>query len=182
MADPLSLGVMAAVGIGGTIAGGLIGGKGAEESGQAQANAYAYKAGVALINKQVADQNAAWATQAGGVQAEEQGLKSGQQIAQEKVIQSGSGLDVNTGSTAAVRRSMTDAAKFDQNIISWDAAKTSYGYEIQGVTDTAESNLDVMAGQQAKIVGDIGQTTSFINAGTSVASKWAQGKNIGMFG
>ena len=48
MADPVSIG--ASMGL--TAIGGLISGMGAKEAGDAQASAYRYKAGVALINKQ----------------------------------------------------------------------------------------------------------------------------------
>jgi hypothetical protein len=180
VADPIS--IAAAVGIAGTAVGGIVGGFGAGESGQAQANAYRYKAGVALLNKQVNEQNAAWAIQSGGAQAEVAGLKAGQQIGSTKVIQSGSGLDVNSGSNEAVRESQTSAAQYDQSVIQWDADKTGYGYQIKAVSDVAETQLDQMASEQAKTAGDIGEITSFINAGSSVASKWAQGKQSGMFG
>jgi len=43
----------------------IIVGIGAEKTGQANAAAYRYKAGVALLNKQINEQNASWATQAG---------------------------------------------------------------------------------------------------------------------
>jgi hypothetical protein len=181
MVDPVSLGVMAAVGMAGTAAGGLIGGLGAKESGDAAAGASTYKAGVALLNKQVADQNAAWALQAGDTQAEVKGLQEGQKIGMEKVVQSASGLDVNTGTAAKVREDMGTAALFDQNVIRWDSSKTAYGYEVKAASDTAESRLDLMAADQYRTAGDIGELTSFINAGSSVASKWSQGKMAGLF-
>lgn len=179
MVDPVTLGVAA---IGSTIAGGVVGGLGAQESGQAQAAAYNYKAGVALINQQVNKQNAAWATQAGGTQAMEKGLQARQQIGQQKVVQAASGFDVNTGTGEKVREDMSSVSTFDQNVIRWDAAKTAYGYEVKATTDTAESNLDVLAAEQAKEAGTIGEITSFVNAGSSVSGKWLQGKSTGMFG
>jgi hypothetical protein len=161
--------------------GGIVGGLGAQEAGQANAAAYQYKAGVAMLNKQINDQNANWALQSGGIQGEEQGLKSGQEIAQTKVAQSGSGLDVNSGSEAAVRKTQTDVAQFDQNVIQWNSAKTAYGYETKAATDVAEANLDTMASTQSKEAGNINMLTSFLNAGGSVASKWMQGSQAGMF-
>jgi hypothetical protein len=178
MVDPVTLGATA---IAGTIAGGIVSGMGAQEAGQAQANAYNYKAGVALINKQVNEQNASWAIQSGETQAMEKGLKDRAKIAQEKVVQSGSGFDVNTGTASRVRDDMSSASAFDQNVIRWDAAKTAYGYEIKATTDQAESNLDKMAAQQSEEAGEIGMISSYINAGTSVASKWYQGKATGVF-
>lgn len=179
MADPITMAAGASMAM--TAAGGIVGGLGANEAGEAQANAYRYKAGVALLNKQINEQNASWATQAGGIQAQESGMKSAQQIGETKVLQSGSNLDVNSGSPAAVRKTQTDVAQFDQGVIRWDAAKTSWGYESKAAGDLAESNLDQMAATQSEKAGQISMVTSFLNAGGSVAGKWMQGKTAGAF-
>src|SRR6266436_1474395 len=121
MADPISavaIGSMAA-----TAAGAAISGIGSLTSGKANAAAYRYKAGVALLNKQINEQNASWATQAGGAKAEVEGLKSKQQIGETKVVQRASGFDVNTGSNKLVRDTQPAVAEYDQNVIRWDAAK-----------------------------------------------------------
>lgn len=174
MADPLT-----AVAIGGTIAGGIVGGIGAEQSAGAQAAASQYKAGVALLNAQINKQNAAWAESAGETQAEISGMKSGQQIAETKVQQAASGLDVNTGTVAQVRSDQTNIAEFEQNTIRWNAAKEAYGYETKAAMDVGEAGLDQVAADDEKEAGQIGMISSFINAGTSVASKWSQGKQTG---
>lgn len=179
MADPVTLSASAA--LVGTVAGGVIGGIGAEQSAGAQAAAYRYKAGVALLNSQINKQNAAWAREAGDTQAEIAGLKSGQQIAETKVQQAASGLDVNTGTTAQVRADQTSISEFDQNTIRWNAAKEAYGYETKATMDVAEAGLDRVAADNAEEAGTIGMISSFINAGTSVASKWSQGKQQGVF-
>jgi 3D (Asp-Asp-Asp) domain-containing protein len=178
MVDPGTMAVTAMVG---TAVGGLISGVGAKESADANAKAYQYKAGVAQINKQVNEQNASWAIQAGDTQAEEKGLKSRQEIGQEKVVQAASGFDVNTGTGARVRDDMSQVSAFDQNVIRWDASKTAYGYEVKAATDTAEAGMDQFAAQQSQEAGTIAEIGSFINAGTSVASKWSQGKTAGTF-
>lgn len=178
MVDPGTMAVTAMVG---TAIGGAVGGLGAKESADAAAGAARYKAGVALINKQVSEQNASWALQAGEAQAEGKGLQARQQIAQEKVVQSGSGFDVNSGTGEKVRSDMSTVAAYDQNVIKWDASKTAYGYEVKAATDTAEANLDQMTAQQDETAGTISEIGSFINAGSSVASKWSQGSKQGMF-
>src|SRR6266436_5591241 len=99
MADPVTLGITAAVGSG---IGGVVQGIGAKFSGDAQAAAYRYKAGVALLNKQISEQNASWALESGDIKSEEAGLKAGQEIGQTKAVQAASGFDVNTGSNQIV--------------------------------------------------------------------------------
>lgn len=179
MVDPIS--ATAAISIGASAAGAGISGIGAMTSGEANAGAYRYKAGVALLNKQINEQNAQWATQAGGIHAMESGLKSRQDIAKTKVIQSGSGFDVNTGSNKAVRDTQSDVARFDQNVISWDASKTSFGYLSKAATDQAEANLDQMAAEQSEKAGLLGMIGSFISGAGNVSGKWMQGKSAGAF-
>jgi len=180
MADPITL--MAVGSMAATAGGSIISGIGAEKTGQANAAAYRYKAGVAMLNKQINEQNAAWATQAGDVKAGVEGMKSRQQIGETKVIQSGSDFDVNSGSNAAVRESQTAVADFDQNVIRWDAAKAAYGYETKATTDIAEANLDRMAADQSEEAGFLGMMGSFISGAGNVAGKWMQGKSAGAFG
>ncbi len=180
MADPITLmavGTMAA-----TAGGAIVGGIGAEKSGQANAATYRYKAGVALLNKQINEQNASWATQAGGAKAEVEGLKSKQQIGETKVVQSASGFDVNSGNNEKVRETQTDVAKYDQNVIRWDAAKAAYGYETKSTTDVAESHLDQMAASQSEEAGFLGMMGSFISGAGNVAGKWMEGSKVGAFG
>ncbi len=174
--DPVSLGISMAA----TAAGGIISGIGQADSANAQASAYRYKSGVALLNKQINEQNANWATQAGDIQAEESGMKSRQDIGETKVVQAASGFDVNSGTNEKVREDQSTIAQFNQNVIRWDAAKTSYGYETKAVMDTAESNLDQMAATDVEKAGKIEMFGSFLNAAGSVGSKWMQGKSIGM--
>lgn len=180
MADPIS---MVAVGsMAASAAGGIVSGLGAEQSAEANAQAYRYKAGVAQLNKQINKQNAAWALQSGDIQAMESGMKAGQQIAETKVIQAASNLDVNSGSAAAVRDTQTTVAAFDQNVIRWDASKTAYGYETKAVTDEAETNLDKMAASQSEEAGKYAMWSSFLGGASSVSSKWMQGSQAGAFG
>lgn len=179
MVDPVTLGTVALVG---SVAGGVVGGIGASEAAGAQAASSQYKAGVALLNKQINQQNAAWAMQAGETQAEISGIKSGQQIAETKVQQAASGLDVNTGTVAQVRADQTTISAFEQNTIRWNAAKEAYGYETKAAMNQGESGLDQAAAQDEKTAGEFAMASSFINAGTSVASKWSQAMKTGAFG
>ena len=180
MADPIT--IMAVGSMAATAGGAIISGIGAEKTGQANAAAYRYKAGVALLNKQINEQNASWATQAGGAKAQVEGLKSREAIASTKVVQSASGFDVNTGSNKLVRDTQTDVAQYDQNVIQWDAAKAAYGYEVKATTDVAEASLDKMAASQSEEAGELGMWGSFISGAGNVAGKWMQGKSAGAFG
>lgn len=180
MADPIT--ISAGVAMAGTAAGGIVSGIGSAASGAAAAAASTYKAGVAMLNKQINDQNAQFATEEGQILSEERGLQGSQEVANTEVTQAASGFDVNSGTTVAVRQSQQWATQFDQSVIEWDAAKTAWGYEAKGATDVAEASLDTMAASSEKTAGILGEIGSFINAGTSVASKWYQGTSSGAFG
>lgn len=179
MADPVTLG---GIGMAAGAAGGIVGGIGSLISGNAQAAASTYKAGIATLNSQINKTNANWALESGDVKGMESGLEAGQKIAQTKTVQSASGFDVTTGTNQIVRDTQTKAAQFDQNVIAWDASKTAWGFEAKAATDTAQANLDTMAAGTEKTAGQIGAVSSFLGAATSVASKWTQGNSIGMFG
>lgn len=172
---------MGGVGIAGAALGGLVGAFGSIQSGNAAAAASTYKAGVAQLNKQINLTNANWALESGDVKGMEAGLEAGQKISETKAVQSASGFDVTTGTNQAVRDTQTKAAQFDQNVISWDASKTAWGFESKAETDTAEANLDTMAASTQKTAGEIGAVSSFLGGATSVAAKWTQGNSIGMF-
>lgn len=165
----------------GAAVGAGVGAFGAMTSANASSAMYNYKAGIAQMNQQIAQQNAAWATNAGGIKASEEGLKDAQEIAQTKTNQAASGIDVTTGSHAAVTTDQTDVAKYNQGIIRADAAHTAYGYETQAAGDTAEARLDTASATNAQTAGWIGVASSIIGGVSSVSSKWSQGNSIGMF-
>lgn len=178
MADPIT--ASAAISMGATAGGGILGAFGAEQQGAAQAQMYQYKAGVALLNKQIDTQNASWAKEAGDTQSEIAGLRGGQQIASTKVSQAAGGADVNSGTNVQVRADQGAATQFDQNIIRWNAAKTEYSYNAKATMDQAEANLDIASADNAKSAADISALGSILGATSSVASKWSQGKTIGI--
>lgn len=180
MADPVTL--MAGAGLVGTAVGGVLGGAGASLQGSAQAAASTYKAGVAQLNSQIAKQNANWALESGDVQASEAGMKSAQQIADTKISQAASNLDVNSGTAQAVRDTQSTVSAYDQNVIRFDSAKTAYGYESKAAMDTGEAALDISAAGTEEEAGQLGMVSSYINAGSSVASKWLQANKAGVPG
>src|SRR5258708_865153 len=177
MASPVG---MASMGL--QAVGGIVSGIGAMQSADASANAYRYKAQVAQFNKQISEQNARWALDAGETSATESGLKSRQDIANTKVVQAASGFEVGGGTNEAVRDTQQEVAAFDQNVIRWDAKKTAYGYDVKAQTDQAEASIDLASADNAEKAGKFAMISSFLGAGSSVASKWSQGQTIGMWG
>lgn len=178
MADPATMGAMA---IGSSVIGGALGVAGAKFSADASSDSFNFKAGIAKLNADINKQNASWAINSGAIKAENYGLKAGQEIADTKVTQAASGLDVNSGSKEAVRDSQQEVAKYDQGMIRADAAHIAHGYELKAAADTAEASMDTAAASNAQKAGKLNMLSSIIGASSSVASKWTQGNTIGMW-
>lgn len=178
MADPFTLAV---IGIGMSAASGGVGAFGAIQGGKAQKAMYEYQAGVAQINKQIAEQNARYETAAGEIQAQNSGMKSRFELGRIKSAQSASNLDINTGSAADVRSGIQDVAKYDQALIRSNAARKRYGYEVQGTQQEAQANLYGMAGKQSETAGYISAVSSLLGGGTQVADKWMKASQLGIF-
>lgn len=171
-----------AVGLGATVAGGLLSAFGAQQSGTAQQSMYNYRAQVSRINAQIDRQNAEWARTKGETEATQYGMKAAQQRGQIKVAQAASGLDVNTGSNRDVQQSQAKIKDMDLATIRDNAAKIAYDYDSKAVMDENQASLDVMAGDYAKKAGDLKALSSIIGTVSGVSSKWQQGSQTGLWG
>lgn len=179
MADPATLGTIA---IAGSAASAGIGAFGSLFGGQAKANQYNYQAGIADLNAQVAKQNKDYALATGEVEAQESGMKTRFTIGAEKAGQGASGLDVNSGSPAAVRESQQEIGTYDESLIRSNAARKAYGFDVEAMQDTAQGQLYRTAADTSKTTGEIGAISSILGGVASVSSKWLQGSSVGMFG
>ena len=169
------------IGIGASLAGGILGAQGAEKSGAAQQQMYNYQARVAQINSQIDLQNADYARNQGEISAMQFGMKAREQQGQIITAQAASNLDINSGSNLDVQRSQRDLAQRDITQIRSNAAKTAYDFDVKSTMDLNQSTLDVMAGANAKTAGDIQAMSSILGTVGSVSSKWMQGSQSGMF-
>jgi hypothetical protein len=181
MADPVSM-TVAAVSMGATAAGGVTSAIGSAMSGQAQGNMYAYQQSVALMNKQIADQNESYALASGEVEAQQSGMRTRAEIGQTKATQGASNLDVNTGSNLRVREGEAEIGAENQALIRSNAARTAYGFAVEGAQDTAQGQVYGMAGANAIEAGQIGAFTSLLGGAAGVSDKWFQARQSGLFG
>jgi len=178
----MSAPIMGAVGIGSSLLGGLFGAAGAEQSAAASSKSYAYQAGLAALNARIAEQNSNYAIETGELQAAKYGLGAKAQAGQVRAGLAASGLDVNTGSAKEVQTSQHTVSMMDMDTIRRNAAKTAYDYRVEGMKDTLQMGMYDQAAQNAKAAGGINALSSLIGAAGSVASKWSQAKQSGMFG
>ena len=180
MADPFT--IAAGVTMAATVAGGAVQAYGAAAKGSADQAMYNYQAGVAQLNEKIAKQNADYTREAGGTAAFQSGLRTGQIVGQQKVAQSASGIDVNTGSAAKVRADTLQLGQQDQATIRTNYAKKAYGYEVEAATKQAEAGADLVAGSEAKKASNINVASSILGTVASVSSKWMQASSAGAGG
>lgn len=170
-----------AVGLGATLAGGMLSAAGNMQQGAAEQQMYNYRAQVARINADIDRQNAAWSRTKGEVEATQYGMKAAQQRGAIQVAQAASGLDVNSGSNKDVQNSQEKIKNMDLSTIRSNAAKVAYDYETKATMDENQASLDVMAGQNAKTAGNIKAFSSILGTVGTVSSKWQQGSSTGLW-
>jgi hypothetical protein len=162
------------------VASGGIGAMGASATADANAASYNYKAQIASNNAIIAKRNAGAATEAGGVQAQNNDLKTKNMTATQLVTQAANGLDVGSGTNVNVRDSAVALGYLDTLTILNNAAKNSAGFKAQGMNFEAEAGLDKASAENAKTAGEFSIATSLLGAAGSVSDKWIGYKTKGV--
>lgn len=179
MADPITLGTigtLATAGGAGTSAfGALMGGK-------SQSQAYQYQAGVANLNQQIALQNRDYTLAVGDTEASRYGMQARQRMGAIRAGEGASGIDIGSGSKAAVQDSQQLVAGLDLTTIRNNTARKAYGFDVQASEDAAQSGLYSKAASDAETSGIIKAAGSLVSGTASVADKWLQGNSTGLFG
>lgn len=172
---------LGAVGLGTSLAGGIMQAFGAKRQGEANAQMYAYQAQIAKYNAQIDKQNADYARNVGEQQATNQGLKQRQVEGQILTSQAASGIDVRSGSAVDVRQSARKVGQMDLATIRSNAAKTAYDYEVKATNDLNQAGLYDAASSNARSAGNMNMLASLISTAGSVSSKWQAGAQSGLW-
>jgi len=158
----------------GAIAGAGISAYGQYSSMEAQSSNAAYQAQVAANNAKQAMLNAGMETQAGEIEAANQGLKTRGAVGMTKARQASSGIDVNTGSAPKVRAAESELGMLDALTIRSNAAKKAYGYEVAATSDTAESGLLTQESKQASDAAPVAALGTFLSGASSAGGSYAK--------
>jgi hypothetical protein len=180
MADPAT--IMAGVGLGTSVLGGLSAASGARAAGSSANQMGMFQAGVAQMNARIARQNAEYADYAGEKEAHSYGMGAAQQMGKIKAGQGASGLDVGSGSAKDVQTSQSIVTSMDLAQIRENAAKAAYAYRTQASGFDMEAVGARVGGQNAMAASRINAQTSIIASASSVADKWLQGRQMGLLG
>lgn len=173
--------VLGAVGLGATLFSGMMGVKGAQAAGAAQAGQYEYQAGLAEINAQTAKENAEYTRRIGELKAMQYGMSAGQRSGAIKAGLGASGLDVNSGSAKDIIASDELVKGMDLATIRSNALKTAYDYDVQSTQFKNQAQLYRMGAADAQTATKYNVASSILGTVTSVSSKWLQGNTLGLF-
>lgn len=120
----------------------------------------------------VARQNADAALQAGQYEESASKMRYGALEARQLAGQAASGVQVNSGSSVAVRHSTEEVGALDALAIRFNAARQAYA-------ERTQAGLDEMAGRGALGAGLLKAGTSFLSGATSLGDKWLAFRRTG---
>lgn len=174
---------LAPIGLAAGIGGAVLGLFGASTSADAAAQQYqaasanaAYKAQVATNNATIAGRNANMDLQAGETAVDNRGLKTRSQVGTTMAGQSGSGVDVNSGSFVGARAGESEMGALDALTIRSNTAKQVYADETQQSNFEAESGLDTQESEQATAAGPVAADAAMLSG---VGSALSQASSVG---
>lgn len=179
MGSPTAIG---AVGMAASIGGSLLSASGEKKKGEATSQMYTYQAGIADLNRRIAQGNRDYSIYAGGEEAKRFGMKSAQLAGSIKAKQGASGIDVNAGSTVEVQKGQKQVSDLDMATIRNNAARKAYTYELEAETASKQGEMYRAASANSLEAGNISAMGSLISGVSSVSSKWLQGKQQGLWG
>lgn len=162
-------------------AGGLMGAGGALSEGQATADMFNYKSGLALRNAKIARENKDYALWAGEHESMRYGLKASAERGTMRGQRAASGIDVNTGTNADLENSAMFISDMDMAMIRNNAARRAYAYELDATNEEEQAKLYRQAGANAKTASKYKAASTLIAGASSVSNKWYDASRTGVF-
>lgn len=153
------------------LAGAVSGAAGAMQTAQAQKSAASYQAQVSANNAKVAGWQAESADARGQDDAMAVGRKQADVRGKQAASMAANGLDLSSGSPAAVLEQTDYYGLADQKTAVQNASDTAWGLRTKGDSYTAESNM-----QKSKADGInplMSGATSLLGSAGNVADKWS---------
>lgn len=129
-------------------------GQAAKEQGEFQKQQYE-------ANAQIADMQASDAIKRGDVQASDYSKKAGQVLGAQRSAYAGQGVDVNSGSAAAIQDETQNVAARDIATIKSNAWREAWGFRSQATSMRSQ-------GAAAKATGDFTAGTTLLTGGLQI--------------
>jgi len=157
------------------IASGVVGGVSSYQQGQQQQAYYNYQAQVAEENAKIAQSNAALERQQGIEESRLQRIKTAQAVGSQQTAMAANGIDVTQGTAVDVIEDTAAMGELDALQTRYNYERKAIQYEQQANNFTNQSNLDIIAGQNAYSAGKMNALAGGIKTvekAGSVATKW----------
>lgn len=165
----LAIGAIAGIGSAG------MGAVNSYQQGKAQKAQSEYESQVAQQNAKIAQQNAAMERQQGIEEARLQRIKAAQVIGSQKTAMAANGVDVTQGTALDVIEDTAAMGELDALQTRYNYERKAQAYEMQGYNFQNQSNLDILAGENAYSAGKLNGLAAGLEGITKVgdvASKW----------
>lgn len=167
--------VSAVVGIASAAASTAIGITSAVQQGQQQQAYYNYQAQVAEENAKIAQSNAALERQQGIEESRLQRIKTAQAVGSQQTAMAANGVDVTQGTALDVIEDTAAMGELDALQTRYNYERKAIQYEQQANNFTNQSNLDIIAGQNAYSAGNMNALAAGVSGLgkiSDVSNKW----------
>jgi len=153
---------------------------GAQQQANAQAKAYEYQAAVGRNNAIISERNAQAAIQAGQTEEQNQRRKTAQLEGAARAAIAANGIDTTSGSSLDVLGDTAKLGELDALTIRSNAGRAAYNYRVQGMSETAQSGLDMASASSARSAGTINGMSSLLSGATSLSDKFMTWQTKGL--
>lgn len=165
---------LSAAGTAVTVEGQMAAGKAAQQQAD-------YQSGIAANNAILSKRAADAATQKASVDEANKAVAGKILLGQERSTLASNGVDDNSGSAEDIQTDTAGLNKLDQLTVRNTGAQVANNFLTQGMNYTAQSQLDEAAGANAANAADTSAFGSSLSGAGSVASKWYDYSNAGVF-
>lgn len=132
---------------------------------------------IARQNAEVAERNASLTMQTGEGQSEQLGMRNKAVAGKIKAGQSGSGVDVNSGSAKDVQTSQRALGLFDTMTLKSNAAREAFGFKVQAKQFRDEAAIAKTKANQAVVSSSINAFSSLLSGASSASSAYSSWQN-----
>lgn len=152
------------------------------QEGNARQAEYNYQAEVAKQNAKIAQANADQKRQEGIEESRLQRLKTLQAVGSQQAAMAANGLDVSSGTALDIVEDTATMGELDALTTRYNYESQALGLEQQAYNFKNQSNLDILAGQNAQKAGTINAAAvgfGGLSRTASVAADWYSPSSIG---
>jgi hypothetical protein len=153
---------------------------GAMMQGQAQSQAAAYQAAVAMNNEKVAKQNATMALEQGEAQEQAQRQKTAQMVGTERAVMGANDIEMNSGSALNVQKSTVETGELDALTIRSNAQLNSRNFLQQASNFGSQAGLLSAQSSWAMDAGIMGAGSSLLGGASTITNNMFRNQQLGL--